>query len=290
MACGRASRREGAGSGDGSGDGRTPGFGPDGPGPDAALATDAGASTDADANPDAEPDPASVARAIVLRQLTSSAKSRLQLSRKLAERNIPEDVAEAVLDRFQEVRLIDDAEFADMWVRSRSQSRKLAKGALRRELADKGIDPDTAAAALEQLSDAAEEVSAGSWWSASSGQARICRTAPSGTRSPGGWRPCLPARATSRRRRSGSSEKCSTHMRRPGRTHRMACWNHRPAVTAPPPIRQPGRSGNRSDPLPLTGEFDHSFPRIRYRPVSRPSPPAAPYLSGAHLRLPDERA
>jgi regulatory protein len=101
-----------------------------------------------------------VARAIVLRQLTSSAKSRLQLARKLAERNIPQDVAEAVLDRFQEVRLIDDAEFADMWVRSRSQSRKLAKGALRRELADKGIDPDTAAAALEQLSDADEEASA----------------------------------------------------------------------------------------------------------------------------------
>ncbi|MET3142108.1 UNVERIFIED_ORG: regulatory protein [Arthrobacter sp. UYEF10] len=125
---------------------------PAGPAPDAAIA--------ADANADAEPDPASVARAIVLRQLTNSAKSRLQLARKLAERNIPEDVAEAVLDRFQEVRLIDDAEFADMWVRSRSQSRKLAKGALRRELADKGIDADTAAVALEQLSDADEEVAA----------------------------------------------------------------------------------------------------------------------------------
>ncbi|MGY4543479.1 regulatory protein [Arthrobacter sp. UYNi723] len=134
--------------------GGRPGFEPDGPDPDAAIAGDA------DANADTEPDPASVARAIVLRQLTSSAKSRLQLARKLAERNIPEDVAEAVLDRFQEVRLIDDAEFADMWVRSRSQSRKLAKGALRRELADKGIDPETAAAALEQLSDADEEVSA----------------------------------------------------------------------------------------------------------------------------------
>ncbi|WP_311379563.1 regulatory protein RecX [Arthrobacter sp. ISL-48] len=97
---------------------------------------------------------------MVLRQLTNSAKSRLQLSRKLAERNIPEDVAEAVLDRFQEVRLIDDAEFADMWVRSRSQSRKLAKGSLRRELAEKGIDPETAAAALEQLSDADEEAAA----------------------------------------------------------------------------------------------------------------------------------
>ncbi|MFJ5978104.1 regulatory protein RecX [Pseudarthrobacter oxydans] len=109
---------------------------------------------------DAEPDPVSVAQNIVYRQLTASAKSRLQLARKLAERNIPEDVAEAVLDRFQEARLINDAEFADMWVRSRSQSRKLAKGALRRELAEKGIDQETAAAALDQLTDADEEAAA----------------------------------------------------------------------------------------------------------------------------------
>ncbi|QDW29351.1 regulatory protein RecX [Arthrobacter sp. KBS0702] len=109
---------------------------------------------------DADADPAAVARAVVLRQLTNSPKSRLQLSRKLAERNIPEDVAEAVLDRFEEVRLIDDAEFADMWVRSRAQTRKLAKGALRRELAEKGIDQETAAGALEQLSDEDEEASA----------------------------------------------------------------------------------------------------------------------------------
>lgn len=101
-----------------------------------------------------------MARAIVLRQLTASAKSRLQLARKLAERNVPGDVAEAVLDRFEEVRLIDDADFADMWVRSRSRSRKLAKGALRRELAEKGIDGAIADGALEQLSDADEEAAA----------------------------------------------------------------------------------------------------------------------------------
>lgn len=109
---------------------------------------------------DREPDPAAVARAIVLRQLTSSPKSRLQLERKLAERNVPEDVAAAVLDRFEEVRLVNDAEFADMWVRSRSQTRKLAKGALLRELAEKGIEGDIAASALEQLSDEDEEAAA----------------------------------------------------------------------------------------------------------------------------------
>lgn len=54
-------------------------------------------------------------------------RSRLQLARKLAERKVPEHVAEAVLDRFEEVRFIDDAEFARMWVRSRSQTKKLAR-------------------------------------------------------------------------------------------------------------------------------------------------------------------
>ncbi|WP_437773122.1 regulatory protein RecX [Arthrobacter sp. KNU40] len=102
---------------------------------------------------DPEANPEAVARAIVLRQLTNSPKSRLQLARKLAERNVPEDVAEAVLDRFEEVRLIDDADFAEMWVRSRAQSRKLARGALRRELADKGIDAESAEKALAQVSD-----------------------------------------------------------------------------------------------------------------------------------------
>lgn len=98
-----------------------------------------------------------VAQAIVYRQLTASAKSRLQLARKLAERNVPEHVAEAVLDKFQAAGLVDDAEFAAMWVRGRVQSRKLARGALRRELADKGIDQEAADAALAQVSDADEE-------------------------------------------------------------------------------------------------------------------------------------
>ena len=92
------------------------------------------------------------AKAIVLRQLTAAPKSRRQLETKLAECDIPEEAAAAVLDRFEEVQLVDDAEFARMWVRSRSQSKSLARGALRRELSEKGIAPDLAAEALEQLS------------------------------------------------------------------------------------------------------------------------------------------
>ncbi|WP_331460345.1 MULTISPECIES: regulatory protein RecX [unclassified Arthrobacter] len=92
------------------------------------------------------------AKAIVLRQLTAAPKSRRQLETKLAERDIPADAAAAVLDRFEEIQLVDDAEFARLWVRSRSQSKSLARGALRRELTEKGIAPDLAAEALEQVS------------------------------------------------------------------------------------------------------------------------------------------
>ncbi|HET7415801.1 MAG TPA: regulatory protein RecX [Arthrobacter sp.] len=92
-----------------------------------------------------------MARSIVLRQLTSAPKSRLQLERKLAERDVPQEVATAVLDRFEEVQLIDDAEFARMWVRSRAQTKGLAGRALERELAEKGIDAEAAKEALSQL-------------------------------------------------------------------------------------------------------------------------------------------
>lgn len=105
---------------------------------------------------DPDANPASEARAIVLRQLTHSPKSRFQLSQKLAERHIPEDVAEAVLDRFEAVKLIDDAEFAEMWVRSRSLHKSLARGALKRELAEKGIAPELAEEALAQIDDDVE--------------------------------------------------------------------------------------------------------------------------------------
>lgn len=107
----------------------------------------------ASAAEDPEPDPREVARAIVLRQLTASAKSRRQLEDKLADRNVPEDVAREVLDRFEEVELVDDARFAEAYVRSRAVSRKLSRAAIRRELGTRGITGETAESALEQRTD-----------------------------------------------------------------------------------------------------------------------------------------
>lgn len=87
-------------------------------------------------------------------------RSRHQLLTKLLERNIPEDVAEAVLDRYEEVQLIDDAEFARMWVRSRAQFRSMARSAIKRELADRGITGDLAEEALSQRTDEDERAAA----------------------------------------------------------------------------------------------------------------------------------
>jgi regulatory protein len=98
-------------------------------------------------------DPESVARAICLRALTGAPKTRKQLADLLARRGVPEEAAEAVLDRFGEVGLIDDAAFARAWVTSRQAGRGLARRALRAELYAKGVDADVAAEAVGLVDD-----------------------------------------------------------------------------------------------------------------------------------------
>jgi regulatory protein len=104
-----------------------------------------------------EPDPHDWARQIVLRQLTAAPRSRSQLEQALRRRNCPDDVAVAVLDRMEEVGLVDDEAYAGMLVRSRQAGRGLATRALRQELRRKGVDDDTAAAALADVDPRAEE-------------------------------------------------------------------------------------------------------------------------------------
>ena len=78
-------------------------------------------------------------------------RSRAQLATKLAQRGVPDDVAQRVLDRFEQVGLVDDAAFAAGWVRSRHATRGLSRRALAHELRAKGIDDELAQAALRTL-------------------------------------------------------------------------------------------------------------------------------------------
>jgi regulatory protein len=105
-------------------------------------------------------DPESVARAICLRALTGAPKTRKQLADLLARRGVPAGAAVAVLDRFTEVGLIDDAAFARAWVDSRQAGRGLGRRALRAELHAKGVDAELAAEALALVDDEGERSAA----------------------------------------------------------------------------------------------------------------------------------
>lgn len=95
-----------------------------------------------------EADPEAVARKVLLDQLTGRARSRSELAGKLARKRVPEEVAEQLLDRFEQVGLVDDAAFAREWVSSRHAGRGLARRALATELRRKGVEQDVVTEAV----------------------------------------------------------------------------------------------------------------------------------------------
>ncbi|WP_433532063.1 regulatory protein RecX [Micromonospora sp. CA-263727] len=96
------------------------------------------------------------AREICLRQLAVRPRTRAELATALARRGISEETATGVLDRYDEVGIIDDAAFARAWVTSRHTGRGLARRALANELRQRGVDGDTASAALGELDETTE--------------------------------------------------------------------------------------------------------------------------------------
>ena len=87
-------------------------------------------------------DPEAQARQICLRLLTAAPRTRAQLAGALQRRGVPGEVAEAVLGRFADVGLIDDAAFARAWVESRHYSRGLSRRSLSAELRRQGVDTE----------------------------------------------------------------------------------------------------------------------------------------------------
>ncbi|MGW2832166.1 recombination regulator RecX [Streptomyces sp. NPDC001286] len=105
-------------------------------------------------------DPVERARAICLRLLTGTPRTRKQLADALRKREIPDEAAEEVLSRFEEVGLINDGAFADAWVESRHHGRGLARRALAQELRTKGVESELIDAAVAQLDSEQEEETA----------------------------------------------------------------------------------------------------------------------------------
>lgn len=105
-------------------------------------------------------DPHSTARTILLDKLSGQPRTRAELADLLAEREIPDEVADEVLDRFTEVGLIDDAAFANAWVESRHRGRGLGKRALAQELRRRGVDDELARDAVDEIEPDQEEATA----------------------------------------------------------------------------------------------------------------------------------
>ena len=104
-----------------------------------------------------EPDAHDVARQIVLRQLTNAPKSRAQLEQALARKGCDPDVAATVLDRREEVGLVDDGAYAGMLGRSQQAGRGLARRALAQTLRQKGVSDEVAESVLDEVDPADEE-------------------------------------------------------------------------------------------------------------------------------------
>lgn len=97
--------------------------------------------------PPRDPDPQRVERekAVVrecrylMRLLSTRRRSAGEMRRRLEEREVPADVAHEVMARIARADLIDDAAFAQEWVRQRRELRALGDEALRRELEQRRV-------------------------------------------------------------------------------------------------------------------------------------------------------
>ncbi|WP_094285698.1 recombination regulator RecX [Mycobacterium lehmannii] len=100
------------------------------------------------------------ARNVCLRLLTARARTRAELAGQLAKRGYPEDVSDKVLDRLEQVGLVDDADFAEQWVRSRRANAGKGRRALIAELRTKGVDNEVIEATLADDEPGAERARA----------------------------------------------------------------------------------------------------------------------------------
>ena len=119
-----------------------------------------GGSSESRASQEPPLDPEEQARALCLRLLTGTPRTRRQLADAMRKREIPDDVAEHVLERFEDVGLIDDQAFANAWVESRHRGRGLARRALARELHHRGVDAEMVTEAVGLLDSEQEEATA----------------------------------------------------------------------------------------------------------------------------------
>ncbi|MBA0125671.1 regulatory protein RecX [Haloechinothrix sp. YIM 98757] len=97
---------------------------------------------------------------ICLRRLAARPRTRAELRDAVARKGFDGDVIEQVLDKLEAARLIDDADFAATWVRSRQTHQGLGRRALRAELLRKGVSKEIADEVVSGVDEGDEEARA----------------------------------------------------------------------------------------------------------------------------------
>lgn len=95
-----------------------------------------------------------------LKLLGARARSRAELSERLARKGFDAGAVRTLLDDLERCGLIDDADFAEQWVHFRHRDGARSRRALRVELQNKGVDDERIAAALDRISEADERARA----------------------------------------------------------------------------------------------------------------------------------
>ena len=132
--------------------------------PEAGSGTDGPAASGATAGrapgPPSETEQTAAAKAICLRLLAVAPRPRAGLAQAMKRKDVPDHIAEAVLDRLTEVGLIDDIAYAQSFVRVKQRDRALGRTALRSELRKLGVDEEIMSAAVDTVDAGAERARA----------------------------------------------------------------------------------------------------------------------------------
>ena len=83
--------------------------------------------------------------------LSYRARASEEIRRNLRKKDFSEETIEAVIERLEKHKYINDAEFANLWVDNRSEFRPRGRYALRTELRQKGISDKVIEVALQDL-------------------------------------------------------------------------------------------------------------------------------------------
>jgi len=88
-----------------------------------------------------------------LRALAPRARSRSELHDHLIKRGVESEISGGVLDSLELQGLLNDLEFAKLWVESRQRQKKISKRVIASELRQKGVAQDIIDEVLAELDD-----------------------------------------------------------------------------------------------------------------------------------------